>query len=67
MRLLVVEDEHRVALSIATALAEEGFAVDVAHDGKHALTFVEANAYDVIILPADSVAAMTGERGCGAG
>lgn len=50
MRVLVVEDEHRVAVSIATALSEESFAVDMAHDGEQALASVRAHSYDVIVL-----------------
>jgi DNA-binding response OmpR family regulator len=50
MRLLLVEDEHRVAMSVATALSEEGFAVDVAHDGEQALAFVDAHPYDAVVL-----------------
>ena len=50
MRVLVVEDEHRVAMSIASALTEEGAAVDVAHDGEQALASVETHRYDVLVL-----------------
>lgn len=50
MRVLVVEDEHRVAVSIASALSEEGFAVDLAHDGEKALAHVGAHAYDLVVL-----------------
>ena len=50
MRVLVVEDEHRVALSVADALAAEGFAVDVAYDGDQALECIGSHDYDVVIL-----------------
>jgi len=50
MRLLVVEDEHRVAMAIATALAEESFAVDVAHDGEQALAYVQTHSYNAVVL-----------------
>ncbi len=50
MRVLVVEDERRVAMSIATALSEEGFAADLAHDGEQALVLVEEHSYDVVVL-----------------
>ncbi|MFE0423099.1 response regulator transcription factor, partial [Streptomyces sp. NPDC058953] len=33
MRLLIVEDERRLALSLARGLTAEGYAVDVVHDG----------------------------------
>ena len=38
MRVLVVEDEHRVATYICQALVEESFVVDLARDGPSALT-----------------------------
>lgn len=52
MRLLIVEDEHRLANVIKKGLVEEGFAVDVAYDGKEGLYMSELNQkeYDVIIL-----------------
>jgi len=50
MRVLVVEDEHRVALSVADALAAEGFAVDVAYDGDQAIESIGSHDYDVVIL-----------------
>lgn len=50
MRILVVEDERHVAASIATALTEEGFAVDLASDGERALGLVDLHSYDVIVL-----------------
>ena len=50
MRALVVEDEHRVALSVADALATEGFAVDVAYDGDQAIESIGSHDYDVVIL-----------------
>lgn len=50
MRLLVVEDERRVAHYVCRALVEEGFAVDVAHDGPTALDLALACEYDGIVL-----------------
>jgi two-component system, OmpR family, response regulator len=50
MRVLVVEDERKVAHNVCRALGEESFAVDVAHDGVRALEFVEAHDYDAIVL-----------------
>ena len=50
MRVLVVEDERRMAGYICQALLEEGFAVDCAYDGRSALDMVEAYEYDVIVL-----------------
>lgn len=37
MRLLIVEDEKRLALSLAGGLRAEGYAVDVVHDGLEGL------------------------------
>jgi DNA-binding response OmpR family regulator len=50
MRVMVVEDERRMALHIARALGEDSFAVDVAYDGEHALDLALASDYDVIVL-----------------
>ena len=50
MRILVVEDEGRMARHLCRALVEEAFAVDVAHDGQLALEFARAYDYDVIVL-----------------
>lgn len=50
MRLLVVEDERRLATSLRTGLEAEGFAVDVAPDGGQALWFARENEYDAILL-----------------
>ncbi len=38
MRLLIVEDEKRLAVSLARGLTAEGFAVDVVHDGLEGCT-----------------------------
>ena len=50
MRLLVVEDEPRLARSIRNGLEEEGHAVDVAPDGDDAVLLATTNEYDVIVL-----------------
>ncbi len=50
MRILVVEDERRIAAFIKRGLTEKQFAVDVAPDGEEGLFLAETNAYDVIIL-----------------
>ena len=48
--MLLVEDEERLADVIKGGLAGEGFAVDVAHDGRDGLWLATENTYDVIIL-----------------
>ncbi|WP_047498176.1 response regulator transcription factor [Terriglobus sp. TAA 43] len=50
MRVLVVEDEPRLAENIATALREAGFAVDHAADGLDGSYCAEQGLYDLIIL-----------------
>ena len=50
MRLLVVEDERDLAEAIARGLRREGWAVDVAHDGGHALEKAEISDYDLVLL-----------------
>lgn len=50
MKLLVVEDEHKIANAIRKGLAQEGYAVDVVYDGDQGLASASAGGYDVIIL-----------------
>ncbi len=50
MRILLVEDEPRMANVIARGLREQSYAVDVAEDGEDALYQASINDYDVIIL-----------------
>nr|WP_330282231.1 response regulator transcription factor [Streptomyces sp. NBC_00588] len=45
-----MEDEKRLALSLAKGLTAEGFAVDVAHDGREGLHRATEGAYDLVIL-----------------
>ncbi|KOG85079.1 response regulator transcription factor [Streptomyces varsoviensis] len=50
MRLLIVEDEKRLALSLAKGLTAEGFAVDAVHDGLEGLHRAREGSYDLLIL-----------------
>src|SRR3954462_69252 len=50
MRLLIVEDEKRLALSLAKGLTAEGYAVDVVHDGREGLHRATEGSYDLVIL-----------------
>jgi two-component system OmpR family response regulator len=50
MRVLVVEDESKVARFLKQALEEEGHAVDVADDGVEAGNLAHINPYDLILL-----------------
>ena len=50
MRVLVVEDESRMAGPLKRALHEEGHAVDVAADGQEGLWLATENVYGAIVL-----------------
>ncbi|HEY1176658.1 MAG TPA: response regulator transcription factor [Phytomonospora sp.] len=50
MRLLVVEDEERMAAALSRGLTADGFAVDVVHDGKAGLEAARFGEYDAVIL-----------------
>ncbi|PYS34544.1 MAG: DNA-binding response regulator [Acidobacteria bacterium] len=50
MRLLVVEDEEKLAQLVKRALLAERFSVDVAHDGREGLELATSYDYDLIIL-----------------
>jgi two-component system OmpR family response regulator len=50
MRILLVEDERDLANAIARALADEGLAVTLAHDGDEGLYHAREFPYDVIVL-----------------
>lgn len=50
IRILVVEDEARLAANIQRGLTEQGFAVDTAGDGEHALSRARERPYDLVIL-----------------
>ena len=50
MRILVIEDEAKVASFIRRALEEESYAVDVAPDGTQGLDLASEGLYDLIVL-----------------
>ena len=50
MRVLLVEDERRIADFIRKGLSECGYAVDVAHDGEEALDWVGVAEFDIVVL-----------------
>ncbi|MGB8170344.1 MAG: response regulator transcription factor [Chthoniobacteraceae bacterium] len=50
MRILVAEDEKKIARLIRKGLAEQGYAVDVCHRGDEALEMGSTQPYDAIIL-----------------
>jgi two-component system, OmpR family, response regulator VanR len=63
MRVLVAEDEGRVADAIARGLRRRGAAVDVANDGAGALVKARVNDYDVVVLDRD-LPSMHGDDVC---
>lgn len=50
MRILIVEDEKKVASFIKKGLAEEYYTADTAYDGKEGLKLAETEEYDLIIM-----------------
>lgn len=50
MKILLVEDSHRLQRSLGAGLVNSGFAVDQAFDGEEAASFLAAVEYDCIIL-----------------
>lgn len=50
MRILIVEDELRLAEVVKKGLTEDGFAVDLALDGEEGQYLAESEAYDLILL-----------------
>lgn len=50
MRILVIEDEKKIADFIKRGLKEEGYAVDTAYDGEQGHFLAKTNDYDLILL-----------------
>jgi two-component system OmpR family response regulator len=50
VRVLVVDDEERLAAAVARGLTAEGFAVEVCHDGLEGLWRARERPYDAIVL-----------------
>lgn len=50
MRILIVEDEKKIADFVKRGLKEEGYAVDAAYDGENGLFLAKTNNYDLILL-----------------
>src|SRR5919205_2598850 len=50
MRVLIVEDELRMASLIRRGLEHEGLAVDIAGNGREALSMASAHDYDAVLL-----------------
>lgn len=50
MRILIVEDEIRLAEALGQIMTEQKYAVDIVHDGEAGLDYAMSGLYDVIIL-----------------
>jgi DNA-binding response OmpR family regulator len=50
MKILVVEDEHKIAASLKKGLEQESFIVDIAFDGEDGYDLASTEDYDVVIL-----------------
>lgn len=50
MKILVAEDEHRIARAVREGLMDEGYAVDVVYDGDAAYAAVSGDEYDLLLL-----------------
>lgn len=50
MRILVVDDEKKVAAMIKAGLEERGYSAEVCHDGDSAITLVKRGGFDAVIL-----------------
>ena len=50
MKVLLVEDESKVAHFISRGLQEEGYTIDMAPDGKKGLQYINETTYDIVLL-----------------
>jgi len=50
MRILIVEDEHKIANALRQGLEQHAYAVDVSYDGDNGLAMATTEPYDLIIL-----------------
>jgi DNA-binding response OmpR family regulator len=50
MRVLIVEDEHKIARALKKALEQETYAVDVAYDGDEGYAMATTEPYDIAII-----------------
>ncbi|MCX4765031.1 response regulator transcription factor [Streptomyces sp. NBC_01275] len=64
-RILIIEDEKRLAVSLAKGLIAQGYAVDVVHDGLEGLHRASESPYDLLVLDI-MLPGMNGYRVCSA-
>ena len=50
MRILLIEDEHKIANSIKKGLEQDNYAVDIAYEGIKGYDYASTEEYDIIIL-----------------
>ena len=50
MRLLVIEDERKIARVITESLKREKYAVDAAYDGEEGFNLADSQPYDLLIV-----------------
>jgi len=50
MKLLIVEDEQKIANSLKKGFVEENFSTEVVYDGEKGLALAKTNDFDIIIL-----------------
>lgn len=50
MRLLLIEDDERIAQALAEALTDQNYVVDIVHDGEMGWEYLEAASYNLIVL-----------------
>ena len=50
MQVLIVEDDIRLAQAVGKILEENGYQVDMVHDGQAGYDYAESDIYDVVIL-----------------
>ena len=50
MRILIAEDEVTIARALKVMLEKNKYAVDMVHNGNDALDYIQATAYDALVL-----------------
>lgn len=50
MQILIVEDDRKIAGFVSKGLREQGFSVDICHDGNEGLYQIQTGSYDVVLL-----------------
>ncbi len=63
MRVLLVEDHAKLAMTVAAGLRQAGMAVDVAFDGHDALAHLASTPYDIVVLDRD-IPGVHGDQVC---